>query len=121
MRVTGSFSGSCRRAAAGPLAATVMARQSDAVISDSRRILLRLFPVLDLEFRLLFTLPVVDLELQVFRPDALLELERCTALVVAVVRALAAEERHQLVLAHLEVAEIQPVHTPLEQGFDFPW
>src|SRR5271167_2543383 len=114
MRVIGSFSGSCRRAAAGPLAASVMARESDAMSCDSGRISLSLFPVLDLEFRLLLTLPVVDLELQVFRPDALLKLERRTALVVAVIRALAAEERHQLVLAHLEVAEIQPVHTTLE-------
>src|SRR6266704_827361 len=120
MRVTGSFSGSWRRAAAGPLAATEMARESDAMSNGSRRISLSLFPVLDLELRLLLTLPVVDLELQVFRPDALLKLERCTPLVVAVVRALAAEERHQLVLAHLEIAAIQPVHTALEQGFDFP-
>src|SRR5580700_8111741 len=78
-----------------------------------------LFPVLDLEFRLLTALPVVDLELEVLGPDALLELERRTALVVAVVGALATEEGDQLVLAHLEVAEIQAVHAALQQRFDF--
>src|SRR5690349_24086782 len=75
-----------------------------------------LFPVLDLEFRLLLALPVVDLQLQVLGADALLKLERRATLVVAVVRALATEESDQLVLAHLEVAEIQPVHAPLEKG-----
>src|SRR5438874_2161065 len=72
-----------------------------------------LFPVLDLEFRLLAALPVIDLQLQVFRANAFLELERRTALVVAVIRTLATEESDQLVLAHLEVAQIQAVHAAL--------
>src|ERR1700737_685903 len=78
-----------------------------------------LFPVLDLELRLLTALPVVDLELEILGPDTLLELERCTALVVAVVRALATEEGDRLVLAHLEITEIQAVHATLEERFDF--
>src|ERR1700738_176899 len=78
----------------------------------------RLFPVLDLELRLLTALPVVDLELEILGPDALLELERRTALVGAVVRALATEEGNQLVLAHLEVTEIQAVHAALEKRLD---
>src|SRR5882757_7090732 len=78
-----------------------------------------LFPVLDLEFRLLTALPVVDLQLEVLGPDALLELERRTALVVPVVRALAAEEGDQLMLAHLEITEIQAMHAALEQRFHF--
>src|SRR5580704_18358638 len=54
-----------------------------------------LFPVLDFKLRLLAALPVVDLELEVFGSDSLLELERRTATIVAFVRALAAEERHE--------------------------
>src|SRR5260370_25271767 len=79
----------------------------------------RLFPVLDLELRLLTALPVVDLELEILGSDALLELERRTALVVALVRALATEEGDQLVLAHLEITEIQAVHPTLHEGFPF--
>src|SRR5262245_3103778 len=52
-----------------------------------------LFPVLDRELRLRAALPVGDLELEVLRADTLLEFEIGAALVVALVRALAAEER----------------------------
>src|SRR5262245_8975843 len=79
----------------------------------------KLFPVLDLELRLLLLLPVVDLELEVLRADALLELESRTALVVAFVRALAGEERDELVLADLEVAEIQPLHAAFQERLGF--
>src|SRR5690349_17404851 len=79
----------------------------------------RLFPVLDREFWLTLALAVGDPELEILGAHALLELQVRTALVVARVRALALEERHQLVLAHLEVAEVDAVHAALEQRLGF--
>src|ERR1700743_2536699 len=99
MRVPGSFSGSWRRAVAGPAATTTTAAAASASKWLRTRPLKSLFPVLDLEFRLLLALPVFDLELQVLGTDPLLEGEVGTALVVTVVWTLAAEESDQLVLA----------------------
>src|ERR1043165_9102258 len=86
---------------------------------ESFLILRLLFPVLDRKLRLRLALAVGDLELEVLGADALLELEVRAALVVAVVRALAFEERDELVLADLEVAEVHTVHATLEQRFRF--
>src|SRR3954454_22420213 len=74
-----------------------------------------LFPVLDGELGLTLALAVGDLQFQVLRAHALLELEIGAALVVDIVRTLAREERHQLVVAHLEVAEIDAVHAALHE------
>src|SRR5688500_6091226 len=63
-----------------------------------------LFPGLDRELGLSLALAVGDLELEILRADALLELEIGAALVVALIGALAVEDRHELVLADLEVA-----------------
>src|SRR5579872_3526463 len=79
----------------------------------------KLLPILDLEFRLLTALPVVDLQLQVLGSNAFLELERRTALIGALIGTLAAEEGHQLMLAHLEIAQVEAVHASFEQGLDF--
>src|SRR5581483_4995126 len=120
MRVSGSFSGSWRRAPAGALASRVSA--SPTAAQSSGRIALKadkaLFPVLDLELRLLAALPVVDLQLEIFRSNAFLEFDGGATLVVALVRPLAAEEGDQLVLADLQIAQIEPVHAALEQRID---
>src|SRR5882672_8953287 len=78
-----------------------------------------LLPFLDDELRLQFADAIADLEFEVFRAHALFEIERRAALVVALVRALAAEECDQLVLAHLEIAEVDLVHAALHQRFGF--
>src|SRR6185437_3706334 len=120
MRVSGSFSGSWRRATAGTPARSASTTATAA--GSSARIAFKadkeLFPVLDLELRLLAALPVVDLQLEILGSDALLESDRRPALVVALARTLPAEERHQLVLTDFQVAEVETVHATLEEGID---
>jgi hypothetical protein len=110
MRVSGNFSGSWRRASAGAAPTTTATAAAIANQRFRTRPLKGLFPVLDLELRLLLALPVVDLQLQVLGADALLEGQARAALVIAIVRTLATEKSNQLVLAHLQVAKVQPVH-----------
>src|SRR4029077_18142068 len=117
MRVGASFCGSSRAAPAGWHAnnATAAMRTSERIGCRKRRVL---FPVLDFKLRLLAALPVVDLEFEVLGTDALLEPERRATPIVALMRTLAAEERHEFVLAGFEIAEVQPVHAALGKGFD---
>src|SRR5579864_7257441 len=75
----------------------------------------RLFPVLDLEFWLLGALMIGDLELEILRADALLEADVGRASIITLVRLFAVEQRDELVLARLEVADIQALHAALEQ------
>ncbi len=77
---------------------------------------LKTFPVLDLELRLQLALPVVDLQLEVFRAHTLLEAQRRAALVGAIVGSLAVEERHQLMRADLEVTDVQALHATLSNA-----
>ena len=69
----------------------------------------RSLPDLHVEIRLELLLQVANAQLDVFRIGGLLELDGRAALVVAVVRALAGESRDELVLAGLQVAEVQPI------------
>src|ERR1700688_1147891 len=79
----------------------------------------RLLPVLDHELGLQLLLLVVDLQLQVLRPDALVEADGSAALVGALLWTLAVEVSDQLVVADLEVAHVQALHAALEQGLHF--
>src|SRR6516165_2553684 len=109
-----SFSGSCTRAPAAAAASSA----SVAAISSApieRRYLKGLFPVLDLELRLEFALPIVDLELEILGADALFEAQGRAAPVGARVGSGAAEEGDQLVRTDLEIAEVQSLHAPLQQ------
>src|ERR1700757_2718735 len=110
-----SFSGSCRRASAAPAAKHASRAAMSSARIEGRRVK-GLFPVLDLELRLELALPVVDLELEILRADALLEAQRSATPVGARVGAAAAEEGHQLVRTDLEIAEIEPLHPALEEG-----
>jgi hypothetical protein len=78
----------------------------------------RLLPLLDDELRLLLGLAIRDRELDVLRADALLEHERCRAPVIASVRPLAGEDRDELVLAGLQVADEESLHAAFQQRFD---
>src|SRR6185437_10443523 len=107
MRVSGSFSGSWRRATAGTPARSASTTATAA--GSSARIAFKA----DKEL-----FPVVDLQLEILGSDALLESDRRPALVVALARTLPAEERHQLVLTDFQVAEVETVHATLEEGID---
>src|SRR6202035_1302807 len=72
-------------------------------------------PIRDLEFGLLRTLMIGDLQFQILGTDALLKAEVGRAAVVACVRTLAVEESHQFMLAGLQVADIQPLYAAFEQ------
>src|SRR5688572_11226489 len=74
-----------------------------------------LFPVLAREFRRRPALAIGDLELEILRADALLELDVGGALVVECVRAVAAQERDQRMLADLEIADVHTIRAALEQ------
>src|ERR1039457_5060110 len=117
MRVGASFCAFSCAACTGWVAsiATAAMRRSERIGCLNRRVL---FPVLDFKLRLLAALPVVELKLEVFGPNALLELERRSASIVALVRALAAEEGHELVLAGLQIAQVQAVHAALGKRLD---
>src|SRR5690606_30132944 len=73
-------------------------------------------PLLHDELGLKLRLAIRDRELDVLRTDALLERERGGPAVVASVRALAGEDRDELVLAGLDVADVQAMHAALDQG-----
>src|SRR5262245_50883587 len=70
----------------------------------------RSLPDLDDELRLEPGRLVADLELDVLGADALLHPQRRAALVVARMGALSDEERGDLVVAGLHVAEPEPLH-----------
>src|SRR5712672_4166570 len=74
-----------------------------------------LLPVLDLEFRLLAARLVGNLQFQVLRADAFLELDRSAPPVVAIVWSLAAKQSHQLVGTGLEIADVEPLHAALDE------
>src|SRR5690606_3078903 len=73
-------------------------------------------PFLDDELRLRLDGAIADLELQVLGADALFEAQRRTAAIIARVRPPAAEQGYELMLAGLQVADVEAVHAALEQG-----
>src|SRR5580658_2009327 len=110
----GSLLGSLLCAAQASGAPT--AGRATASPTDWRTSLMRAsFPVLDLELGLLRARAIGDLELQVFGADAFFEFQGGAASVIAVVRALAIEQRHQLVLAGLEITDVEPLHAAFDQ------
>src|SRR5579863_4844480 len=113
----GSLFGSGLRAACAG-ASHSAAASKPTTAPQALQLMAELFPVLDFEFGLLRTLVIGDLQLQVLRAHALLEADVGGAPVVALVRTLAVEECHQLMLAGLEVADVQPLDTALEQRRD---
>src|SRR5258708_31505066 len=98
-------------AAAAHAAGTATTLPSDSRIS---RHIGGLLPVLDLEFWLLAARPIGNLQLQIFRTDALLELDRGAAAIVAIVRSLAAKQGHQFMGTGFEIADVEPRHAALE-------
>src|ERR1035438_1630704 len=75
-------------------------------------------PELDVELGLQLSGRILDTQLDVLGFGRLLELDRRAALVVALVRALAGEERRQLMLSGLQVAEVDALDTAAVQGLD---
>src|ERR1700690_61825 len=63
------------------------------------------FPVFDRELWLVLRNLVGDFQFQILRADALVEVDRGAASVIALHRSLAGEKRHQLVLSDLQIAE----------------
>src|SRR5579863_8672810 len=116
MRVLGICSGSCRRTLAGVASSAAQAASSSARMKAARGSCL--LPVLDHKLRLQLLLPVVDLQLQVLRPDALLKTDGRAALVGAIVRPLPIEVSDQLVTANLQIAQVQALYAALEQGLN---
>src|SRR5512146_277630 len=117
MRTSGSASGSRRRAAAGAAAASsVTTARTHRHAERTKPLLL----VLDPELGLPLLLIVGDGELEVLGADVLLELQGGAAGVVEVVRSLAGEEGHELVLADFEIADVEPLHAALDQRMDLP-
>src|SRR6185436_2659567 len=76
----------------------------------------RLFPFLDDEFGLRLHRLVTDLQLDIFRAHAFLHFERRATTIVALVRALASEQRDEFVLARLEIADEDAMDAALQQG-----
>src|SRR5204863_8476444 len=75
----------------------------------------RLLPLLDDELRLLLARAIRDRELDVFRSDSLLELDGRCAAVVARMRAAAREHGHELVIAGLQVTDVEALHAALHE------
>src|SRR6476646_8520895 len=78
----------------------------------------RSLPELDVELGLQLAGRVLDAKLDVLRFAGLLELDVGAAPVVALVRTIAGEEREQLVLAVLEVAEVDALQAASVQRLD---
>src|SRR5580692_9186447 len=115
----GSLSGSrccAARSGARPAASSAVARPRDL----RPALMCALFPVLDLEFRLLRARMIGDLDLEILGADTFLEPQIGTAPIVAFVGTLAVEQHHQLVCAGLEIADVESLHAALDQRRHFP-
>ena len=75
-----------------------------------------IIPSLDRELGLMLRNLVGDLQFEILGANALVEIDRGAAPVVAFHRTLAGEECHHLMLADLQIAEVDLLHAALEQG-----